>query len=133
MNALSKFCVYTEDVNPYSQSFAHAIASLISEYSTTGSMGPKVSSCMISIFCVTQSKTVGSKKYPFVPILWPPHSSLAPCWIALSTFFSIDSNALASISGPISRSATSLGFPTFTCFMPATSFSMKVSFIALST
>ena len=76
---------------------------------------------------------VGSKKYPFVPILWPPHSSLAPCWIALSTFFSIDSNALASISGPISRSATSLGFPTFTCFMPATSFSMKVSFIALST
>ena len=52
---------------------------------------------------------------------------------AFSTFCSMAAKAFASISGPISKSAISFGLPTFTCFIPATSFSIKISLIFLST
>lgn len=42
------------------------------------------SSLPILMLSVTPEKTVGWMKYPSVPCLWPPHSSLAPSFFPLS-------------------------------------------------
>ena len=76
-------CVQTEAPRPNSESFASAIASSSSSTVTIGTTGPKISSRMIRMSCVTPVSTAGVKKR--LGLGGPPQCSVAPFATASST------------------------------------------------
>ncbi|MCI1749616.1 MAG: hypothetical protein LKI24_17195 [Acidipropionibacterium sp.] len=60
------FSVNTEEVSPYTESLARAMASSRLSTIWMGSTGPKVSSCITEASGVVLSSSTGAKKYPSV-------------------------------------------------------------------
>ena len=64
--------VHTDDARPYSVPFAQASASSSALNSCTVMTGPNTSCWMISSSWRSPVTTLGSKKYPRLPIRLPP-------------------------------------------------------------
>jgi hypothetical protein len=84
---LARSLVQTDAPRPNWESFASSIACSSESTVTTGSTGPKISSFMIRISCVTPVRTTGAMKLPFIPstFVGPPVSLVAPFSMASST------------------------------------------------
>jgi len=66
--ALDLFFDHTDAVNPRYESFDNAIASSIVSYGITPTMGPKVSSFIVSISWLTSVSTIHGINWPFLPL-----------------------------------------------------------------
>ena len=109
--------VHTDAPRPNSESFASRIASSSESTGTIGTTGPKISSRMIRMSCVTSVRTVGANHGP--SSTGPPHSSFAPFATASSTSSRTSSNCSFDTIGPISVFQSS-GSPTRSFFAPST-------------
>ena len=107
---------------------ARSIASCSLSTVTIGSTGPKISSRMIRMSCVTSVSTVGAMKWPLKPgtSRGPPHSRFAPEAIASSTSSHTRSYCSLETIGPISVVHSS-GSPTVSALASRTTPSMKRS------
>ena len=94
----------------------------------TGSTGPKISSFMIRMSCVTSVSTTGAMKLPFMPLtlVGPPVSFLAPLLTASSTRSVTIAACSSETIGPISV-VQSRGSPTVSRSVSRTTPSRKRS------
>src|SRR3954467_2953767 len=77
----------------------------------TGRIGPKVSSCISFMSCVTSTTTVGSKKRPGPWARLPPTSTFAPLSTASFMWSSMMSICGSNVTAPISTAPASPGTP----------------------
>src|SRR5919112_2823536 len=124
----ARFIVHTDAPRPNSESFASAIPSSSSSTVTIGTTGPKISSRMIRMSCVTPVSTAGRKNGSSAPPQW----SVAPFATASSTSSFTSSSCSDDTIGPISVSH-STGSPTRSAFAPSTTPSVKRSATSFTT
>ncbi len=100
----SRSSVHTDAPSPNRESFASRIASSSLSTRMIGTTGPKISSCMIRMSCVTPVSTVGAMKWPLKPgtSTGPPQRRVAPAAIASSTSSHTSSYCSRETIGPIS-------------------------------
>ena len=101
----------TDAASPYGESFASRMASSASRTFMIGSVGPNVSSVMISIVWSTSVRTVGSKKRPGPSPVLPPVTTCAPLSTASRMWCSMISTWGAKVTAPSSTDAAPPGFP----------------------
>ena len=120
--------VQTEAPRPNSESLARSIASCSESTTTIGSTGPKISSRMIRISCVTPVSTVGATNLPESPAtsVGPPQSLVAPEATASSISSTTISYWPSEVIGPISVSHSS-GSPSRSFCVSRATPSMKRS------